>query len=129
MKHASNEEYQQEDKPFSQQDFKWRKAHHRKEQARELVRVEVAEEELREHVRSSLEKLEERERALNNRERRLEEDETKFAEKWFGSYKHSRRFQLLRFRFGPIPAIEIGTQTNLDEPDSAPEDTFIYPTK
>ena len=68
-KRASNEEYQQEDVPFSQQDFKWRKAHHRKEQAKGLDRVEVAEEELREHVRSSLEKLEERERALNNRKK------------------------------------------------------------
>ena len=131
---AKTEYHCEEGEQLDKQSFKWRKALHRKEQGKELDRVEAAKQELREYEDRVLARLEEKERRLDAREARLEEDERKFVDKWFGDYKYSRKFpgeMYLRFRPGPKPGFHVGIQTNLDVPSTAPEDNpdkYIYPS-
>ena len=132
-KRAFAEHFCEEDVGAEHQSYKWRKAFHRKQQGKELDRVQAAWAELHDHERFVEEKLKSKEHSLSCacRERRIEEAETRFHDKYFGGYKRSR-FDLVYVTRGPVASITIGVQASLDEPEIEHDDsldTYLFPRK
>ena len=100
---------------------------YRKEQGKQLDRLEVARQELELYEQSVREKLALREHSLNCIENHIVHMNEELHNKYFGGYKRSR-FDLVYLNPGRVPTISIGTQTDTPAEEDNP-DTTIYPRK